>query len=60
MEITIKGNPETLIVNQPRIVDTKRIDGFLEEISNQQLSEVRRLVANLILNPPQTKWQDSE
>lgn len=60
MQVMVKGNPETLIINQPRAIDMKRLGYYLDEVNDEQLQNIRRIVANLILNPPQAKWQDSE
>lgn len=49
VEIMINGIPETLIINQPRTVDIKRIGYYLDEISDELLRKIRYIVAGLVL-----------
>lgn len=49
MEIPINGQLESLIMNQPRTVDLRRIGDFLDEISGQELDKIRKIVVGLIL-----------
>lgn len=49
-KIIVNGKPRSVLLDQFKVIDLKRIEGFIDEIPPSTLQQIRLALANLICN----------
>lgn len=52
MRVMVQGMPHTVILNQFRTVDRRRIGDFIDQIGKAELAKIRERVASLVKREP--------